>query len=349
MKYARTAGMFFNTPMALLPAKAEEVRAFWTAKLAGGGIDFDDRQEPFAARLLAMDDWFASGGGDAPELEAAAKNSARAGGQIAVIPLHGVMAQRMNLMSAMSGGTSTQMFVEELRKQVADPNVSAVIVDVASPGGSVYGTDELAAEVYRLRDEKPIVAVANSEMFSAAYYAMSQASEVVVTPGGEVGSIGVVALHVDQSGWNEKEGIKPTYVHAGKYKVEGNPHEPLGDEARSALQAQVDRYYGMFLRAVARGRETSVGTVENRFGQGRIFGAQEAVRRGLADRVATLDETIRRFASGGRVSRRGPGAEAKDDDPEVVPFYDERPEANASEGPDERTRTRARIVELTRR
>lgn len=302
MKYARTSSQFFNTPLALLPSKAEEMRAFWETKLSGSHIDFEDKQEPFAVRLLEMDDWYADGAGGP---EAAASRSESAGGQIAVVPLYGVMAQRINMMQAMSGGTSTEMFAKALREQVNNPQVKAVIIDVDSPGGSVYGTDELASEIYAMRGTKPIVAVANSLMASAAYYSMSQADEIVITPGGEVGSIGVIAMHVDQSEYNASEGIKPTIITFGKYKAEGNPHQPLNEEALAEIQSQVDRYGNMFLKAVARGRGVSVDTVRTKYGQGRVFGAQDAVGLGMADRVATLDQTITRFASGGRVSRRG--------------------------------------------
>lgn len=298
MKYARTSSLFFNTPLALLPAKAEELRAFWETKLAGADIDFEEHQDAFGVQMLEMDDY-------ADEVQAAANNvSAAGGGQIAVIPFHGVVSQRMNLMSAMSGGTSTQMFAAALREQVNNPQVKAIIIDADSPGGNVYGVDELATEIFSMRDTKPIVAVANSAMFSAAYYALSQASEIDITPGGELGSIGVIAMHVDQSAYNAGMGIKPTIITFGKYKAEGNPHAPLTDEALNEIQSQVDRYGAMFLKAVARGRGVSVDTVRNSYGQGRIFGAQDAVRLGMADRVATLDETIRRFASGGRVARR---------------------------------------------
>jgi signal peptide peptidase SppA len=223
------------------------------------------------------------------------------------------MSQRIGMMEAMSGGVSTQTFSAALREAVNNPQVKAIIIDVASPGGSVYGVDELATEIHSLREQKPIVAVANSLMASAAYYSMSNASEVVITPGGELGSIGVIAMHVDQSELNAKEGIKPTFISAGKYKAEGNPHEPLSAEAHAEIQAQVDRYYGMFLSAVARGREVSVETVRAKYGQGRVVGAKEAVRLGMADRVATLDETIRRFAGGGRATRRGASAEVLDE------------------------------------
>lgn len=317
MKYARTASLFFNTPLALMQAKADEILGFWQRKLEVGHIDFEERQEAFAPTYFAIGE-----AGLTPmsalELEAAAGGSGpaangsgpAANGVIAILSLYGVLSQRVGMLEAMSGGVSTQRFADGLREAVNNPQVKAVIIDTASPGGSVYGIDELATEIHSMRDIKPIVAVCNSLMASAAYYTMSNASEVVITPGGELGSIGVIAMHVDQSEMNAKDGIKPTFIHAGKYKAEGNPHEPLGDEARTEIQSQVDRYYSMFLSAVARGREVGAETVRSKYGQGRVVGAKEAVRLGMADRVATLQQTIDRFSRpGARVSRHGKDAE----------------------------------------
>jgi len=118
---------------------------------------------------------------------------------------------------------------------------------------------------------------------------------LIVTPSGEVGSIGVVAAHMDISKMAESAGLKVTLVSAGKYKTEGNQFEPLSDEARAALQVRVDDYYAMFVKAVARNRGVSPADVRNGFGEGRVVGAKQAVALGMADRVATLDETLARL------------------------------------------------------
>jgi signal peptide peptidase SppA len=162
----------------------------------------------------------------------------------------------------------------------------------------VYGVEELAAEIYQARGQKPVVAVANSLAASASYWIAASADELVVTPSGEVGSIGVFAMHEDMSGLMEQMGVRVSLISAGKHKTETNPFEPLTDEARAALQEQVDGYYEMFVRAVARGRGVGVADVRGGFGEGRLVGAKEAVRLGMADRVETMEQTI------GRLSRR---------------------------------------------
>ena len=115
---------------------------------------------------------------------------------------------------------------------------------------------------------------------------------MIVTPSGQVGSIGVFAAHDDLSRAYDAAGVTTTLIAAGKYKVEGNPFEPLGDEAKAYIQSRIDDYYGMFVRGVAKGRGVSVDKVRSDFGQGRMVGAADAVTAGLADRVGTLEDAI---------------------------------------------------------
>ena len=123
-----------------------------------------------------------------------------------------------------------------------------------SPGGSVYGVSELADEIMNARAQKPVIAIANSLAASAAYWIGCSASELYVTPGGEVGSIGVWQAHFDYSQALAAEGVTPTLISAGKYKVEGNPYAPLGEDALGFMQSRVDDYYAVFTKSVARGR-----------------------------------------------------------------------------------------------
>ena len=221
-------------------------------------------------------------------------------GSISVIPVVGVVSQRMNMMSDFSGGVSTEKLTRQVKQAVADPNIKAVVLDIDSPGGSVFGVQELGDYLLHTREQKPIIASVNSLAASAAYWLASCCTEICVTPSGEVGSIGVIGMHVDWSKFNEQMGIKPTYIHAGKFKSEGNPHEPLSDEALTHIQSQIDTYYDTFISAVAEGRGAPKDVVRKDFGQGRTVLAKEAVSLGMADRVETLNDTI------ARVSKRAP-------------------------------------------
>lgn len=225
-------------------------------------------------------------------------------GSVAVLPLIGVIGHRYEDVYCY-GGTPTREFGMAFDAAIADPQVGAILIDVDSYGGSVYGCDELATKISNARGAKPIVAVANAACFSAAYYLASQASELVVTPSGQVGSIGVLQAHYDLSAMNERMGFKVTYVHAGKYKVEGNIDEPLGDEARAEMQRHVDNYYDMFVAAVARGRGVNAKVVTRDFGEGRIVDAADAVARGMADRVAPFDQVLAELNAAKKPSTNG--------------------------------------------
>lgn len=280
MNYPRILAAVAQTLWAMQPEKIHAMLEFLRFQAGGGKFTPDE----VAARIH-------------PSRE---KAVARREGAVAVLPLHGVMSHRMNMFSAISGGTSVELFQQQFRQAMADESVKAVVIEADTPGGSVDMTPELSREIYDARGGKPIVLQVSTLAASAGYLVGTAADEVVVTPSGEVGSIGVYAVHEDVSRMLEAEGRTPTLISAGKYKVEGNPFAPLSDEARAAIQQSVDAFYDMFIAAVARNRAVDEDVVRNGFGEGRTVLADQAVRQGMADRVATLDETLGRFG----VSRR---------------------------------------------
>lgn len=213
-------------------------------------------------------------------------------GAVALLPLRGVIANRMNLMSDISGGTSSEAFGRMFDAAIDDPKVSAVVLDVDSPGGVVSGTDELSSRIHAARGSKPIIAHVNAQAASAAYWIATAADEMVLTPSAEVGSIGVLGVHNDITAALEKAGVKRTVMSAGKYKAEMAPSTPLSEEAQAYQQQRIDAYYASFVNAVARNRGVDAATVRKDFGQGRMVAAADAVRLGMADRIATLEETL---------------------------------------------------------
>jgi len=211
---------------------------------------------------------------------------------VAVLPLFGTIFPRANLMTNVSGATSAERFGAQFAELMNDPGVDAIVLDVNSPGGQINGVPELSTQIFEARGRKPIVAVANHEMASGAYWIASAADEVVVTPSGAVGSIGVISIHQDFSKQLENDGINLTLIKAGKYKAETHSYGPLNEEARAYLQGRVDDSYDWFLEAVARNRGVKTATVRDGFGEGRMVSAEQAVSLGMADRVDTLDGTI---------------------------------------------------------
>jgi signal peptide peptidase SppA len=217
---------------------------------------------------------------------------------IAVIPIYGIIAQHPQSL-----GVSTDEIGAAFDAALASRSISAILLDVDSPGGTIPGVPELAAKILAARGTKPVLALANSLMASAAYWIASAADEVMVTPSGETGSIGVYTVHKDLSKGLEQEGVKVTPVSAGKYKLEGAPWAPPSDEYLTFLQARVDEVGGWFVKAVAANRRDSQMNVRAGYGEGRVLGADQSVKANLADRVGTFEDAVARLA--GKVARSG--------------------------------------------
>lgn len=192
------------------------------------------------------------------------------------------------------GSVSTQMFLASLRDALADDSVGSIVVDIDSPGGSVYQIQEVGDEIYKARSQKPIYGITNCLAASAAYWLGTQCTHLYCSPSGEVGSIGVLAVHEDWSKANEMAGVKPTYIAAGPYKTEMNADEPLSDEARAYQQSRIDDYYSMFVKAVARGRNASVADVRSKMGGGRVLGADDAFAVNMTCGTYSFDEVIKK-------------------------------------------------------
>lgn len=225
-------------------------------------------------------------------------------GAIAIVRLYGPILPRAEALEDVSQHAALMTNFQRAFKAAAnDPSVVAIVIDIDSPGGRVDLVPETAAMIRAARKEgRPIVAIADTLAASAAYWIACAADELVVSPSGEVGSIGVYVLHEDISGLLEEMGVKMTFIHEGARKVEGNPFEPLGDAAKAELQRNVRAAYDMFVADVAKGRKVPESVVRGdpekdakHFGGGRVYPAKEAVRLGMADRVETLDELIARL------------------------------------------------------
>lgn len=216
-------------------------------------------------------------------------------GSLAVIPIVGVIEFRPSWLSDFGITVPTLRVSAAIHAALEDPQVSTIVLDIDSPGGTVEGVMELAAEIRKARDVKPIIAIANPRAASAAYWLASQASEIVVTPSGGVGSVGVYLMHVELSARIEKEGYKITFVSAGDHKVEGNPYQPLSKEAQEKFQADVDAIYDVFIADVAKGRKVSKSKVLKQFGQGRMLLAKDALAAGMVDRIAAADEVFQKL------------------------------------------------------
>lgn len=298
MSYEHLIRYALSQPWAIEQSKLDEILALMARRMDGHRLTAEEIREVVGEDMDR----------NQAKVEAAAAGRARSG-SVAVVPILGTIFHRAATLEESSGGTSTRAIKASLDAAAKDDEVGTILLDVDSTGGGADGVQELADDIYRARESKRIVALADVTMASAAYWLASQAHEIVGTPSSRTGSIGVFGLHEDLSERAKMLGVKLTIVSRGKYKTEGNPFEPLSDEAKEFFQKQVDTTYDNFVGAVARGRGVSVSAVKSGFGEGRALLAKDAKKAGIIDRIATREETI------GQLVRKasGPKAQAAND------------------------------------
>lgn len=214
---------------------------------------------------------------------------------IAVIPVVGSLVRRTVGLDPASGFTSYAEIAGMVDAAIADPSVEGIVLDIDSPGGEAGGVFELGERIRAADGVKPVWAIASDTAFSAAYAIGCAASRLLVSRTGGVGSIGVIAMHVDQTARDAQQGYRYTPITAGDHKNDFSPHEKLGPEAHARLQAEVDRLYSMFVDHVAAMRKLDADAV--RATEAGIYFGMDAVTAGLADAVGSLDAVLAEFNS----------------------------------------------------
>lgn len=262
-------------PWLIVPAKLVEIISIYNRRLKQENVDL----EALKAQVGAKED----------EQGFTIENG------VAVMPLQGIIGKRMNLFIQFSGGTSTQLFERDFKKAFADPVVKSILLLVDSPGGSVDGVQELANLIYENRGKKPVIAFTDGMMASAAYWISSAVDKIFISGDTtQVGSIGVVAAHVDISKAEERMGVKTTEIVAGKYKRIASRYAPLTEEGKASIQEAVDHIYSVFVNDVARNRGVSEDKALS-MADGKVFMGKQAIEAGLADGVSVLSSLIDRF------------------------------------------------------
>jgi signal peptide peptidase SppA len=270
-QYPQVMRAFRGHDWAIMPEKLDAIMAVLELRAAGGRVSEEKIEAAMSNRSGLL---------------------ARAAGDVAIIEVFGLIAPRANMMTRFSGGISCEELGRTFDEVLASDKIGAIVLDIDSPGGAVMGVPELADKVFAARGKKKVVAVANNMAASGAYWLAAAAEQIVVTPSGEVGSIGVFRVHEDISAAADKAGVKHTIIQAGKYKTEGTHLAPLSDDAREHAQKRVDLLYANFTETVARYRGVPVSTVRSGYGEGRTLLAQDALASGMVDRVATLEQVL---------------------------------------------------------
>jgi capsid assembly protease len=225
---------------------------------------------------------------------------------IAVIPIHGTLVRRALGLDAASGLTSYTRIAADIDAALAAPEVTGILLDIDSPGGEAGGVFELGARIHAANTIKPVWAHAGDAAFSAAYALACGAQRITLAQTGGVGSIGVIALHIDQSVRNAQNGLSVTALYAGAHKNDATPHAPLTPQATASLQSEIDRLYALFVDHVAQMRGLDADAV--RATEAALFFGEDALAAGLADDVASFDATLADFATALRGRGRSTGS-----------------------------------------
>jgi len=202
---------------------------------------------------------------------------------VAIIPVHGVLVNRFSY--SWGYATGYNFIRAQHAAAVADEDVKLIVLDCNSYGGMVAGCFETADQIFESRADKPTLAMVDSSSYSACYAIASAASRIAVVPSAGVGSVGVVAMHVNVGEALKKWGIEITFIHAGAHKVDGHPYAALPDDVKKAIQASINKSYATFVNSVARNRNLSADAVKST--EARTYDADDALALGFIDAVQT--------------------------------------------------------------
>lgn len=307
----RIAEQFYNRPLLLTETTAQTISSFLLSRFdvrRGGGMSTERSVETVQA--------FPSTAGAAPgSVEIHSPRASRFVGEwsagpdgrpapyrttadgTAIITIIGELVNRGAWIGASSGLVSFEGIKHQVSMAAKDPRVSAILLDIESPGGQATGAFETAALIRQVREIKPVIAVVNGMAASGGYAIAAAATRIVTIESGMCGHIGVVMLHLDFSSYLAKEGVVPTFIFAGDHKVDGNSFEPLRDSVRQDLQTEVDAFYGLFLSSVAAGRGDRLTVEKARATQARVYRGEDAVRAGVADMVGSFEDVVSALAT----------------------------------------------------
>jgi signal peptide peptidase SppA len=276
------ADRILNRPLLVHPDKAATILHILEGRITLSANT--DKAPPQASRFVGSID------------PRSGRRFTRAAGKTAIITVDGSLVNRGAWIGASSGLTSYEGIAAQLDEIAAEARggtLENLVIDMNSYGGEATGMAAVATKIRNLRKSMHVVAVVNDVAASAGYGIVSSADEIVISPTSLVGSIGVVMMHLDRSAEMNAKGIRPTLIHAGAKKVDGNPFGPLPENVRADMQKDVLAFYDQFLETVEAGRgKARLSAKKARETEADVFIGKEAIAAGLADRMASLDEVL---------------------------------------------------------
>lgn len=281
------ASMAFNEPLMLEPAYA---RVFFCAlagqlgitrltdTVSGATLGAEQIAEPLALF------------GDDEEMGPRPSRSYQITNGIAVLPVSGTLVSKTRSLQPYSGMTGYNGIIARLQQAMSDPGVDGILLDMDTPGGMVSGAFDCADIIARMRDIKPIWALANDMNCSAGQLIASAASRRLVTQTARTGSIGVMMAHSNYGAALKTQGVEVTLIYSGDHKIDGNPYEKLPKDVRADFQTRIDATRQMFAEKVSAYTSMSVPAVLDT--EAAVFSGQESVDNGLADELVNNTDAL---------------------------------------------------------
>jgi len=222
-------------------------------------------------------------------------------GQIAIVPVVGMLARKPDVFELLSGVEDTSVLHDLFNSVAHNAGIQAIVLDIDSPGGFVTGGPEFADAVRQATKTKPVVAFTSGSMASLAYYIGSQANAVIATRSAQVGCIGTFMTHIDYSRMYEAIGIKVDVIKnkEGDFKAAGVFGTALSPAQSEDLQKSVQRSFEDFRTAVTTARPQ----VQEGAMRGQTFEGKAAKDAGLIDSIGDLGfavSTVRKMLRDGK-------------------------------------------------
>lgn len=218
---------------------------------------------------------------------------------VALIPVQGLLVPALGWIGS-SWATGYAEIAWQIGIALEDEEVRGIALWINSGGGYVEGLHALGETIRAAREEKPLAAIVDETAYSAAYWIAAQAQSIAAPAMGGVGSIGVVAIHWDDSKFWADVGMKPTLIFSGARKVDGNPFEALPDDVRAEFQARIDESREIFAEEVAAGRAGAIDKNGALATEARCFDGRSAMKEalslGLVDALSPAGEALAAFA-----------------------------------------------------
>lgn len=212
-----------------------------------------------------------------------------AGNNVAVIPVDGVIGRKFSSALYSSGVTSVDVLTGLINDAAADSAINGILLVFDSPGGGVQGVSEASDAVKAASAKKRVIAYADGQMCSAAYWIASNSNAIYSWNESSVGSIGVYSAYLDESRKYDMAGVRVDVFKSGEHKGMGMPGTSLTDEQKAMIQTRVDQIGQQFRATVREGR----GNIPDAIMQGQSFTAKEAKKNGLIDSIATIQDALR--------------------------------------------------------